>query len=67
MELTTRQKNKLDKQIEAAYRAECCNIQIDMMKIPSIFNVGRAALIAGADETELKRVIREYVETIREN
>lgn len=53
-----------DDLINKAYMATCKNIQIPMMKIPSIFAEGRKALADGADYEALKTRIRAYVDTI---
>ena len=53
-----------DDLINKAYMATCSNIQIPMMKIPSIFVEGRKALAEGVDFEALKARVRAYVDTI---
>ena len=66
--LTTKQQKKVDEiRIEKAYRAGCCGIQIDIMRISSVFAVGQKATNQGANDDALASLIRVYVETIREN
>lgn len=65
--LTKRQQNALDKKIEQVYYATCRGVQIDVMNISKVFDVGREALAKGADDEQLKAAIVAFVETIREN
>ena len=53
---------KLDKEIDQVYRANCANIQIDILDIPKIFAVGRQARAEGRD---LKEAIVAFVGTIK--
>jgi len=62
-----RLRKQQDDLINKAYLATCKNVQIPMMKIPSVFEEGRKALSAGADFEGLKAAITTYVETIRTN
>lgn len=62
-----RAKKAMDDKITLVYNANCMNIQIPMMKIPEIFKLGTKALQAGADDEALKKVIVDFVETIRSN
>ena len=55
----------IDSRIERAYRAQCCNIQINLMDIPKVFKVGRDLIATGADDAALADGVRAYVETIR--
>lgn len=45
--LTTRQKNKLDKQITEIHRVRCSGWAINVMNISKVFNAGYDAAIAG--------------------
>jgi hypothetical protein len=73
--LTKRESNKLDKRIESIYYKRCSGIQIDIMDIPKIFNVARAAYmdipeLLRSEEyvtRELTKTIVFYVDTIRKN
>lgn len=66
--LTAKQQAKHDDiRIEKAYRAGCCNIQINMMDIPKVFDVGRKAIAEGATDEALETLIRSFVEQIRCN
>ncbi len=59
--------NEIDKRIEAAYRARCLNVTINMMDIAKIFAVGRKAVAEGADDSVLSDKIAAFVQTIRRN
>jgi len=50
-----------DRQIEAAYRARCCGIQINIMDIGKVFKEGRRLLDAGADQETLATGIHTFV------
>lgn len=65
--MTKREKNRIDKRVEQAYYATCSGIQIDMMDIQKVFNVGRECVRDGVDEDMLRSTIRKFVETIRKN
>jgi hypothetical protein len=64
---TTKAERAADKRIERAYYATCSGIQIDIMDIGKVFDIGRRAIEAGADEETLRKSIRDYVELIRKN
>ena len=58
---------KADAVIDAAYRATCSGIEINMMDIGKVFEVGRASFHAGDPPAVLAQKIRAFVETIRKN
>jgi hypothetical protein len=60
-------KNKMQARIESAYRKSCLNIQISMMDIGRVFDIGELAIAEGADDATLESKIRAFVETIRKN
>jgi hypothetical protein len=60
--------NRIDKRIDAVYRARCANIQISVMDIGKVFAVGRKAIAEGVNgDAELGDRIAAFVETIRKN
>lgn len=61
----TRAEQLIDAQIDASYRRTCTGIQIDMMAIPTIFKIGRAAIKNGATEAELDTTIKDFVATLQ--
>jgi hypothetical protein len=56
---------KLNKRIERIYYQT--GIPVDIMDIGKVFNIGRRAIEAGADDETLRKTIRDYVELIRKN
>jgi hypothetical protein len=60
----TKAEKALDNEIDALYREHCCNIQIDIMAIPSIFAEARKARAEGRD---MKDAIVSFVNSIRRN
>jgi hypothetical protein len=65
--MTKKQKNALDKKIEQIYYASCRGVQINIMDIEKVFDVGYKALAEGANDETLKAKIVAFVETIRFN
>ena len=61
------QAKAIDTRIQAAYGRTCEGIQIGIMDITKVFAHGKAAIERGADDTQLDRDIRAFVETIRLN
>ena len=53
--------------VSQAYTRACSGIQIDMMAIPKVFEVGLASVATGDDDTTLGAKLRAYVDTIREH
>jgi hypothetical protein len=64
MRKQTKQDKALDRLVESAYYRTCSGVQIDIMDIGKVFNVGRAAILAGADKAGLERALVEFVSTI---
>ncbi len=55
------------RRVEQVYYANCSGIQIDMMDIPKVFDVGLKAIAEGADDAVLQATIITFVESIRKN
>lgn len=55
------------RRVEQVYNANCSGIQIDMMDIPRVFDVGLKAIAEGADDAVLQATIITFVESIRKN
>jgi hypothetical protein len=63
-----KKQKKIDEaRIEAAYKAGCSGIQVDIMDIGKIFKVGETAISEGVDDIILQQRIRTFVESIRRN
>lgn len=65
MARATKTEKQIHGRIEKAYRARCQNIQVPIMEIPKIFEVGRKAVAEGADDQVLGDKIAEFVDTIK--
>lgn len=59
------EQKRIDQRIEVVYRQRCQNIQIPIMRISEVFNVGRAAIAEGADDQALGDKIAAFVDTIK--
>lgn len=57
----------IDDQINKAYLMSCEGVQVSMMDIPKVFDVGRKSIAEGKSFTQLKEDIRAFVDTIRKN
>jgi hypothetical protein len=65
--MAKRKKNPTDVRIERVYYANCSGIQINVMDIGKVFDVGRKAIADGADDAMLTARVVAFVETIRHN
>jgi hypothetical protein len=61
------EKKAIEQRIDLAYRRSCDRIQISVLDIGKVFEVGRKAIAEGVDDAELEKRIRAFVETIRKN
>lgn len=64
---SNKEKRAQDRLIDRAYSANCNGIAINMLDIPKVFAIGRAALESGATYNELVDRIKAFVATIRVN
>lgn len=63
---TPKQQKKLDGQrIELAYRKVANGVQINMMDIPKVWEVGEKAIADGADDAALEKAIHDFVQKIK--
>jgi hypothetical protein len=69
MNRAPRGQKKADERIERAYQASCYGIQVNVLDIGKVFEVGRKAIAEEdmPDDATLALKIREFVETIRKN
>jgi hypothetical protein len=64
---TKKEKKAIKDRVSRAYYATCSGIQINVMDISRVFEVGEAAVAAGLDDEMLGKAIHAFVETIRVN
>lgn len=57
----------IDRRINAAYTATCSGIQVNIMDLQKIFDVGKASILNGDNDDQLCIKIRALVERIRFN
>jgi hypothetical protein len=62
-----RAQEAIDRRVERAFYTSCSGIQLDIMDIQKVFQIGRNAVLDQLDDAELANVIRRYVDTIRKN
>lgn len=60
-------KNPADKIIDTIYRKNCSNIEVNILDIGKIFDVGRKSFAAGDNEQVMTQKIVDFVKTIRKN
>lgn len=65
--MARKSRKAIDRRVEQAYYRTCEGVQIDIMDIGKVFDVGREAVHSGADEPELEEAIVQFVATIRKN
>jgi hypothetical protein len=63
--MAKRGQKKIDDRIERAFNASCKGVQINIMDIGKVFEVGRLAVAEGADDAMLAAKIRGFVDTIK--
>jgi hypothetical protein len=64
MRKQSRQDKAIDRLVESAYYRTCNGVAINIMDIDKMFDVGRAAILAGADKAALETAIVQFVSTI---
>jgi hypothetical protein len=62
--ITKTQRKKLDAQIDAIYKKNFSNVQIDMFDIPKVFQAGYKAFEDGKD---IEQAVIDFVKTIAKN
>jgi len=65
--MTKSESKKLDSRISRIYGQVCSGVQIDVMAIGKVMQVGRDAALKGGDDSQVGAAIASYVETIRKN
>ena len=53
-----------ERRVDAAYRATCSGIAINILDIPKVFAYGELKVAEGEDDAALGASIRAYVETL---
>lgn len=67
MTLTKKQQKINDKRVERAFYATCSGIPINILDIPRVFKAGNNAIKDGVDDETLRKVVRDFVESIRQD
>jgi hypothetical protein len=62
--MTKAEKKRIDSRISRVYSQSCHGIQIPIMEMSKIFKIGLDAVAAGADDDELGRRMRAYVDQV---
>lgn len=62
--MKNRNEKRIDKFVEQAYYERCSGIQIDVMDIAKVFEVGRVAFANGQNVGDM---VFEFVQSIRKN
>lgn len=62
-----RKQSDVDARVERSFYANCTGVQINVMDIGKVFQVGRTAIAEGADDAALAAKIVAFVDTIRSN
>ena len=66
--ISKKAQEKINKdRVVKAFNATCNGIQVNVMDLSRISNVGEKAIMEGVDDVVLGQRIREFVETIRGN
>lgn len=65
--MTKKETKAAEARVSRAYYATYSGIQIDMMDIPKVFDVGRNVVAHGGTDADLEKTIRTFVGTIRKN
>ena len=60
-------KKQIEARITKAYGAVAGGVQIPIMETVTIWNLAERAVYDGADDEALRKVIGDYVETVRTN
>jgi hypothetical protein len=63
----TKAEKLADQRIERAYGKTCSGIQINIMDIPRVFELGKNQIANGATDEELGVALRGFVELIRQD
>lgn len=65
--MSKKRNKQIERRIEVAYGKSCSGIQIDILDIPKVFAVGERLIESGADDDELAKRLRDFVDLIRFN